>query len=78
MLVFNHVVNFEYVPTNFRVGIQIPLYKGKDLCSLSTDSYRGITLLNNFNKVFRIFALGKFREMVGRDRSYLEVSGCGT
>ena len=74
MLVFNHVVNFEYVPTNFRVGIQIPLYTGKNLCSLSTDSYRGITLLNNFNKV----ALGKNGEMVGRDRSYLEVSGCGT
>ena len=59
MLVFNHVVNFEYVPTSFRVGIQIPLYKGKNLCSFSTDSYRGITLLNNFNKVFSNFCSGE-------------------
>ena len=61
-LVFNHVVKFEYVPSNFKVGIQIPLYKGKTLCSLSTDSYRGITLLNNFNKVFEILLWGRMEK----------------
>ena len=56
------MVELEYVPTNLKVGIQIPLYKGKNLCSLSTDSYRGITLLNNFNKVYEILLWGRMEK----------------
>ena len=59
LLVYNLIVRLEHIPANLKVGVQIPLYKGKNLCSLSTDSYRGITLLNNFNKIYEILLWGR-------------------
>ena len=53
-LLFNAILKYEYVPVNFRRGIQVPLYKGKNTCQLDVDNYRGITLLTNFNKIFEI------------------------
>ena len=44
----------EYVPINFRRGIQIPLYKGMNTSTLSVDNYRGITLLSTYNKLFEV------------------------
>ena len=51
---FNKVAEIEYMPSNFRRGVQVPLFKGKILCSLDTNNYRGITLLTSFNKIFEI------------------------
>ena len=51
---FNACVRAEYVPSNFRQGIQVPLYKGKNTCPLEPDNYRGITLLSSFNKLFEM------------------------
>ena len=51
---FNMCVRVEYIPINFRMGIQVPLYKGKNTCPLSPDNYRGITLLSSFNKLFEM------------------------
>ena len=51
---FNLCVRMEYVPSNFRRGIQVPLYKGKNTCSLDPDNYRGITLLTTYNKLFEV------------------------
>ena len=45
---YNRVITIEYIPKNFRIGTQIPLFKGKNLCSLEPNNYRGITLLTNF------------------------------
>ena len=28
-LIFNWILSLEYVPENFRLGFQVPLYKGK-------------------------------------------------
>ena len=50
-LVLNACVQIEYIPQNFRRGVQVPLYKGKNTCPLNTDNYRGITLLSTFNKL---------------------------
>ena len=33
-------------------GIQVPLYKGKITSTLDVNNYRGIILLNTFNKLF--------------------------
>ena len=52
--IFNYIATWEYVPTNFRRGTQVPLYKGKNVCTLDRNSYRGITLLTNYNKIFEI------------------------
>ena len=51
---YNRILAIEYIPKNFRIGTQIPLYKGKNLCSLDPNNYRGITLLTSFNKLFEI------------------------
>ena len=51
---FNIIVAIEYIPSNFRKGIQIPLYKGKNTSSIDPNNYRGITLLSTFNKLFEI------------------------
>ena len=52
--VSRRIVALEYVPSNFRKGTQIPLYKGKNTCTLDMNNYRGITLLTSLNKVFEI------------------------
>ena len=59
-LAFNWIFTLEYVPTNFRRGIQVPLYKGKNTSTLSVDNYRGITLLSTYNKLFEVifYAIG--------------------
>ena len=44
----------EYVPVNVRRGIQVPLFKGKNLCSTDTNNYRGITLLSIFSKIYEL------------------------
>ena len=52
--VLNSVIRLEYIPENFRRGTQIPLYKGKNLCPLDVNNYRGITLLTCMNKLFEV------------------------
>ena len=37
--VYNRVVQLEYIPKNFRMGTQIPIYKGKNTCSLDQNNY---------------------------------------
>ena len=51
------VLDSEYIPINLRKEIQMPLFKGKTLGrnnSPDRNSYRGITLLTNFSKLFEI------------------------
>ena len=50
---FNRFIELEHVPSNFKIGTQIPLYKGKNTCSLDPNNYRGITLLTSLNKAQR-------------------------
>ena len=52
--IFNRAIELEYIPSNLKVGTQIPLYKGKNSCTLDQNNYRGITLLTSLNKVFEI------------------------
>ena len=51
--VYNRMFNIQHT-YSFRIGTQIPLYKGKNLCSLDPNNYRGITLLTCYNKLFEI------------------------
>ena len=53
-LLFNWVLETEYIPLNFRRGVQTPLYKGKNTSTLEVNNYRGITLLSIFNKLFEL------------------------
>ena len=59
---FNVCTEDEYVPCNFRRGIQVPLYKGKNTCPLDPDNYRGITLLSSFNKMYEALIWGRIEQ----------------
>ena len=50
----NFIRVLEYIPECFRVGVQVPLFKGKDLPIHDPNTYSGITLLSTFNIFFEI------------------------
>ena len=56
---YNCVRELEYIPKGFRLGVQVPLHKGKDACPLDPNSYRGITLLSTFRKLFEVLLWGR-------------------
>ena len=60
--IFNMIIQSEYIPENFRRGIQVPLFKGKNLCSLDCNNYRGITLLTNYNKLFEMVIWSRIKD----------------
>ena len=60
--ILNRTCELEYVPQNFKMGTQIPLYKGKNTCTLDQNNYRGITLLTSLNKVFEILLWGRMKD----------------
>ena len=51
----------EYVPTNFRTGVQVPLHEGKNTSILDTHNFRGITLLSTFNKIFEMLIWSRIK-----------------
>ena len=61
-LLYNSILETEYVPDNFRRGTQIPLYKGKNLCPLDVNNYRGITLLTCMNKLFEVIIWERIKD----------------
>ena len=63
------------VPTCFRQGVQVPLYKGKGSCSLNPDNYRGITLLSNFNKMFEILIWTRIERLWVQSRVVSDLQG---
>ena len=61
-ILYNTIRTREYIPINFRRGVQVPLYKGKNACTLDMNNYRGITLLTNFNKIFEILIWNRLED----------------
>ena len=51
---YNSILHTEYIPINFRRGVQVPFYKGKNASKLDVNNYRGITLLTTFNELFEV------------------------
>ena len=49
---FNSIIACEYVPSNFCVAIEIPLFKGKGKDPLCVDNYRKISLMTIISKIF--------------------------
>ena len=76
-LIYNHVVRLEYIPVNLRRGIQIPLFKGKGLCSLDPNSYRGILLLTNLNKVYEVLIWGRIKNWWQEQKVISDIQGAG-
>ena len=53
-LILTWMGTIEYIPENFRRGVQVPLYKGKNTSTTDPNNYRGITLLSTYNKIYEI------------------------
>ena len=73
----NLCIRNEYVPKNFRKGIQVPLYKGKKSCPLNTNNYRGITLLSTFNKLFEVIIWARLSGWWFNERKISDLQGAG-
>ena len=54
LILYNWILQLEFIPSNFREGIQVPLHKEKNTTVTGPDNFRGITLLNTYSKVFEI------------------------
>ena len=72
---FNRLIQIEHVPRNFKIGTQIPLYKGKNTCSLDPNNYRGITLLTSLNKVFEIIVWHRMKDWWETERVISNLQG---
>ena len=71
----NSVRVSEYIPACCRVGVQIPLYKGKDTCPLDPNNYRGITLLSVFNKILEILVWHRIESWWETNRVISDLQG---
>ena len=76
-LIYNHCIKNEYIPHSLKRGIQIPLYKGKNACTLDCNNYRGITLLSTFNKLLEILIWDRISTWWFRDRIVSDLQGAG-
>ena len=76
-LLYRHCIRSEYIPLSLRKGIQIPLYKGKNTCTLDCDNYRGITLLSTFNKLLEVIIWGRLKGWWFNDRIVSDLQGAG-
>ena len=57
--VFNTIMNFEAIPSQFKVGIIVPIYKDQRKEPLLPGSYRGITLTSVIAKTFEYILLDR-------------------
>ena len=66
--IFNAIVNLEAIPSPFKTGVVIPIYKGKGRDPLLPTSYRGITLTSVIAKTFEYSILDRMLPIL-RDRN---------
>jgi hypothetical protein len=57
---FNLLLKHEYVPSQFGLGIVIPLLKDRNGNVCSSENYRGITVSPVISKIFELCLLQKF------------------
>lgn len=66
---FNSILVTEYIPSNFRHGMIVPLYKGKNKDKTSPNSYRAVTLTSTLGKLFE-------KILLVRMQKYLTTKNC--
>ena len=74
-ILFNAIRVSEYIPQCFKLGVQVPLYKGKDTCVLDPNNYRGITLLPVFNKLFEVLIWNRLKPWWYGERVISDLQG---
>lgn len=62
--IFNTILTLEDIPSSFKEGIILPIYKGKGKDPLLQSSYRGITLTSVLAKVFEFVLLDRILPII--------------
>ena len=62
--VFNSILSLEDIPSTFKEGIILPIYKGKGKDPLLQGSYRGITLTSVLSKTFEFVLLDRILPLI--------------
>ena len=63
--VFNGIINLEVIPSHFKEGIIVSIYKGKGKDPLLPGNYRGITLTSVISKTFEYLLLDRMIPVLG-------------
>ena len=61
---FNHLLRLEQIPSVFKHGVIIPVYKGKGKYPLSVKSFHGITLSAVISKTFEFVLLERIAPFI--------------
>ncbi|CAB4039066.1 Hypothetical predicted protein [Paramuricea clavata] len=61
---YNKIIELEYIPRQFKLGIKIPIPKRGKSCASKFDDHRGITLLCTFNKDFERLVLNRLQNKI--------------
>jgi hypothetical protein len=64
LILYNKIIELEYIPRQFKLGIKIPIPKGGKSCASKFDDHRGITLLCTFNKIFERLVLNRLQNKI--------------
>ena len=55
--IFNTIIHLEQIPSSFKLGMIVPVHKGKGRDPLICNSYRGITLTSLLSKCLEVIIL---------------------
>ena len=61
--ILNAIVDMEQIPACLKLGITIPIYKGRGKDPLNTNSYRGITINSAISKVLETLILDRLEPL---------------
>ena len=61
VILYNKIVELEYIPKKFKLRIKIAVSKGGKVCVSKFDDHRVITLLCTFNKIFERIVLKRLQ-----------------
>ena len=64
VILYNKIVELEYIPKKIKLGIKIAVPKGGKICASKFDDHRGITLLCTFNKIFERIELKRLQRKI--------------
>ncbi|CAG2239638.1 unnamed protein product [Mytilus edulis] len=63
-VLYNLILEQEYLPLSFRHGIVIPLYKGNNKDKTNPNSYRAVTLTSSLGKLFDKIILNRIHKLL--------------
>ena len=64
VILYNKMVELEYAPKNFKLGIKIAVPNRRKICAWKFDDHRWITLLCTFNKIFERIVLKRLQRKI--------------